>query len=130
MRRSTYLRFSIRSLLRVTGLIAVATWWIQWPSITASTFAHDPQTFFADGRWKDAPPSIDSSAFAEFIAREGTPALIAHSRTVRECLLSKQTFDCGMFEFTVVRGAITSGPSRRAPWPFRSYMSNEDLLSD
>lgn len=116
MRRSKYLRISIRSMLVVTGMIAVATWWIQWPSITASNFARDPWTFVANGRLKAPTSSSDSSKFLEFIARDRAATLDARSRSVREWLLGEQIFDCGDFEFTVVRGAIKSGP-RYKEWP-------------
>ena len=110
MVRSRYLRFSIRSLLIVTSMIGAAIWWIQWPSATASAFAHDPQSFLAHGRVKGATSSAVSSAFAEFVAGNADHELVPHSRSVSDYLLGRQTFDCGWFEFTVVRGAIARGP--------------------
>lgn len=108
MRRAKYFQFSLRSLLAVTVLIALAMWWVQWPSATATAFAHDPQSFHADGRLTDLTSEI--SAFAEFVARDGTPAISPDSRSLRDYLFGQQTFYCGKFKFTVVRGAIASGP--------------------
>ena len=108
MRRAKYFRFSLRSMLAVTALIALAMWWVQWPSATAFAFTHDPQSFHADGRLMD--PTSEILAFAEFVARDGTPAISPDSRSIRDCIYGQQTFWCGKFRITVVRGAIASGP--------------------
>jgi hypothetical protein len=106
--RSRYLRFSVRSLLVATGLIGAAIWYIRWPSETAHAFANDPQSFQIDGRLTSS--YVNPSAFAEFVSWDATPTLTPHSRSISDYLLGRQTFDCGGFEFTVVRGTIRNGP--------------------
>ena len=108
MRRGKYFQFSLRSVLAVTGLIALAMWWVQWPSATATAFAHDPQSFHSDGRLMD--PTSDIPAFAHFVASDDTPAIDPEPRSIGDCLFGQQTFYCGKFRFTVVRGAIARGP--------------------
>jgi hypothetical protein len=70
MRRSNYMRISIRSLFVVTAVIAGAAWWIQWPSRTASNFARDPWEFLVGGRLESPTSFWEHSEFIEFVTRD------------------------------------------------------------
>ncbi len=116
MTKARFVKFSLRSVLVLTGLIAIALWWIRWPSQIASQLVADRDAFLA--ALEDSEP-----ATYDRYLRDSTPlddathsGLHVFPRAWNDAINGRQAFGFGPFLFSIERGSVVSGPS----WHFRS----------
>lgn len=116
------IRYSIRGLLLVLSLTAFACFWVTWPKRTADNFVLE---YF--GRYhSQTNPFREGSAEAKEFEANYRPTkrelkLVPHNRSVVDLLLSRQTFDCEMHEFTICRGSVVYGPTEFWDSYYRYY---------
>lgn len=116
MTKARFRRFSLRSLLTLTAVIALALWWIRWPFQTASRLVADRDTFLA------AVKQSEPATYDRYLLDTGSLESATHSglykfpRTWGDTIYGRQSFGFGSFLFSIERGNIVTGPN----WYFRS----------